>query len=398
MKLITTTPASLSKVAKRSSYIFVALVVLTAAIVSTQLLQPASADQYDEKIKALQADMSRYQEEADRLNNEATTLANALAQLSNEKSALQAQIDVSQAQYDQLTIQIAETEAEIKNNQDALGTTLADLYVDDEISTIEMLASSQSIGDFLNKQEYRNSVKDELSSTIKKVKTLKEQLTTQKEEVTQVLAEQTAAKESLTAKETEQSNLLAQTQNDESNYQSLIADSQTQIAAAKAAQAELAARASSSGGYTVVGSGTLSDYTALWAPNSCTMGGPGGWYSYGGADGDGGDGHGYGCRQCASYVAWRIAKETGKYYNWGNGGNFASAAIAAGYTNLGTSPQAGSIAVMHGNPGHVAWVEAVSGNQVLVSQYNWQIDGQYGMYSEMLVSSTVFDQYVKILN
>jgi surface antigen len=126
------------------------------------------------------------------------------------------------------------------------------------------------------------------------------------------------------------------------------------------------------------------------------MGGPGGWYSYGGADGNGSDGRGYGCRQCASYAAWKVAQVTGKYYRWGDGGSFASAAINAGYQNLGTSPQPGSLAVMWGSPGHVAWVEAVSGNQVLVSQYNWQINGQYGMYSEMWLSKSVFDQYVKI--
>jgi surface antigen len=53
---------------------------------------------------------------------------------------------------------------------------------------------------------------------------------------------------------------------------------------------------------------------------------------------------------------------------------------------------------MWGNPGHVAWVEAVDGNKVLVSQYNWQIDGQYGMYSKMWLNKGVFDQYVKITN
>lgn len=401
MKLRTTTPASLTryarKNAKRVSYLFVALIVAVAMVAGTQL-QPVAADQYDEKIKALQADMSRYQAEADRLNAESNTLSNALAQITNEKNALQAQINVNQAQHDKLVGQIADTQKQIQENQDALGSTLADLYVGDDVSPVEMLASSQNIGDFLDKQEYRNSVKDELGSTIKKVKTLKEQLTTQQEEVAKVLASQKQSRDELAAKESEQSALLAKTQNDESSYQGMIKDSAAQIAAAKAAQAEMAARANSSGGYSVVGSGSLSEYTSLWAPNSCSMGGPGGWYSYGGADGEGGDGRGYGCRQCASYAAWRVAKETGKYYQWGNGGNFANAAIAAGYKNLGSSPQPGSIAVMWGNPGHVAWVEQVSGSQVLVSQYNWQINGQYGMYSEMWLSKSVFDQYVKITN
>jgi peptidoglycan hydrolase CwlO-like protein len=394
MKLRTTTPVSHSRFVKWGIALAVIIVVAISAL---YIARPTSADQYDDRIRALQADMSRYQAEANRLNAQAATLANALAQITNEKNALQSQIDLSQSKHDKLVVEIASTEKQIKDNQDGLGSTIADLYVDAEVSPIEMLASSENITDFLNKQEYRNTVRDQLSATIKRVKELKAELSKKKIEVEKVLAEQKAARDDLAAKESEQAGLLANTQNSEAKYQGMIRDSAKQIAAAKAAQAALAARANSSGGYTLVNSGSLGAYTSLWAPNDCWMGGPGGWYSYGGADGNGGDGRGYGCRQCASYAAWKVATVTGKYYNWGNGGDFAGNAVSAGYQNLGGSPQPGSIAVMWGNPGHVAWVEGVSGNQILVSQYNWQINGQYGMYSEMWLDKSVFDQYVKII-
>lgn len=403
MKLRPTTPASLSKYAKyakRSALLVLALVLVGSGVGYLQS-RPASADQYEAKIRALQADMARYQAEADRLNSESVTLANALAQITNEKNALQAQVDVSQAQHDKLVIDIAETEKQIKDNQDALGSTLADLYVDDGISPIEMLASSQNIGDFLDKQEYRNAVKDELGSTIKKVRTLKATLTSQKEEVSKVLATQKAARDAMVAKESQQADLLARTKNDESNYQGMIKDGAAQIAEARAAQAALRARSNSTGGYTLVSTGSLGAYGSKWNDVTCPMGGYiGGIYvayaSTKGYDGNGGDGYGYGCRQCASYAAWKVATVTGKYYKWGNGGDFARNAIAAGYQNLGRSPEPGSLAVMWGNPGHVAWVEAVSGNQVLVSQYNYDYGAGYGMYSEMWLSTNFFDQYVKI--
>jgi peptidoglycan hydrolase CwlO-like protein len=401
MNLRTTTPVSKSLTLKWGAALVAVIIVVTASFIWVN--RPVSADQYDDKIRALQADMTRFQAESNRLNAEATTLANALAQITNEKNALQAQVNLSQNQYDQLVIKIADTEKQIADNQDALGSTLASLYVDDDISPIEMLASSKDISEFLNKQEFRNSIKKELSSTINRVKDLKTQLTDQKAEVETVLSKQKAARDDLQAKEGEQATLLAQTQNDESKYQGMIAGSQKEIANAKALQAALRARANSNGGYTLVNSGSLGAYASLWSPKSCSMGGPGGWYSYGGADGNGGDGRGYGCRQCASYVAWRVAKETGVYYKWGNGGDFANGALSVKdsqgnriYQNLGSNPQPGSLAVMWGDPGHVAWVEAVDGNQVFVSQYNWEINGQYGMYSEMWLSKNVFDQYVKI--
>lgn len=408
MKLRTTTPVSIIRLSRRahnrvprSKKVFrlvgASLIALAMVIGSFPLInKPASADQYDDKIAQLTRDMQKYQSQASSLNAQASTLQNAIAQITNEKNALQSQIDLNQAQHDKLVIQISDTEKQIKENQDALGKTIADLYIDDGTSPIELLASSTNIGDFLNKQEYRSSVKTQLNDTIKKVKTLKTQLDSQKADLDKVIAEQKSARDDLAAKEAEQNKLLAQTQSDEANYQSLIKSNAGQIAAAKAAQAALAARANSTGGYSVVGAGRLPAYEAMWGPSGCSMGGSGGWESYGGADGNGGDGHGYGCRQCASYAAWKVKQVTGNYYKWGNGGDFADNAIAAGYRNLGSSPQPGSLAVMWGNPGHVAWVEEVSGSQVRVTQYNWLSGGQYGMYTNMWVSKNVFDQYVKI--
>jgi surface antigen len=393
MKLRSTTPVSsfsLRRVTK-SFIIFGISVLLIVGTIS--FVKPAAADQYDDQIAALTADMAKYQAEANRLNGQAATLANAVAQLSNEKNALQSQINLNQTQSDQLIVKITDTTKQIGDNQDALGKTIADLYIDDGTSPIELLASSSNISDFLNKQEYRSSVKTQLNATIVKVKTLKVQLDAQKVDLDKVLTEQKNARSSLVTKENEQQSLLNQTQNDESNYQGLIKNSSAAIDSAKAAQAALYARQNSTGGYQLVDAGSLGAYG--WNNSSCPMSG---YLSTGGTDGNGSDGRGYGCRQCASYVAWRVAKETGVYYQWGNGGNFASAAINAGYKNLGSSPQPGSIAVLLGNPGHVAWVEGVSpdGSHVTVSQYNYNYGAGWGMYSEMVLSSSFFDQYVKI--
>lgn len=395
MKLRATTPASLKKqTIQKIVPIFVVIMMVLASFPIFN--QPASADEYDDRINALTQDMARYQAEADRLNGESATLGTALAKLVNEKRALQSQIDLNQTQYDQLVVKIGETEVKIKQNQDALGATIADLYVDDEISPIEMLASSQNIGDFLNKQEYRNAVKDQLSVTIKTVKELKVQLGEQKAAVEVVLNQQKSARDSLVAKEAEQQRLLAVTRSNEAEYQRLVQNSAAQIAEAKATQALLRARIQGTGGYRLVDSGSLSDYP--WNDGNCAMWG---YLSTGGADGNGGDGYGYGCRQCASYAAWRIAKETGVYYKWGDAKDFTQNAINAGYEYLGKNPQPGSIAIMDPakagqSYGHIAWVEAVNGNSILVSQYNYDYGQGYGMYSKMTLSADAFDHFVKI--
>lgn len=370
------------------------------AIGSFPVVKPAAADQYDDKIAALTQDMAKYQNEANRLNGEAASLQNTLAQIANEKNALQSQIDLNQAQSDKLTIDIATTEKEIKDNQDALGKTIADLYIDGTTSPIELLASSTNIGDFLNKQEYRSSIKTELNSTIVKVKSLKTQLDKQKTDLDTVLAEQKVARDSLVAKENEQASLLAQTQSNEANYQSLIQSSAQQIAVARATQAALNAKSNQTGGYQTYGVGLNLDYVTdtrfgVWNNANCPM-----VYTYMssmGSNGNGGDNRGYGCRQCASYVAWKINQEKGYWPSWGNASNFGSKGTAS-------APRAGTVAVMYdGGPGHVAWVETdpytstsgpLKGQTVIkVSQYNFNYGQGYGMYSVMELSVNFFDTY-----
>ena len=176
----------------------IVLAVITMAFIAPlQSVQKVFADQYDDKINALQQDINKYQAQAALLNSQAATLSSALAQLANEKATLQAQIDLNQTQYDQLVKQIAETEKTIKDNQDALGTTIANLYVDQKISPLEMLASSKNISDYLDKQEYRNSVRDELTSTIKDIKDLKSKLDKQKTDVEAVLNQQKNSRDAL---------------------------------------------------------------------------------------------------------------------------------------------------------------------------------------------------------
>lgn len=384
------------KILKKSVLISVAVVFV--GIVSVAYFSQnntAHADQYDEQIKALEAQNAVYSQQLAALSQQALTLSGALAELGAQTAVLQNQISISQAKYDKLVIQIAETELKLEQSKLALGQTLADMYIDDNITPIEMIASSRNISEYLDKQEYRNAIKDSLSSKITEIDKLKTALQTDKEAVEKVLNDQKTQRDELARRQSEQASLLAETRGQEGAYQSLIGTNQAKIAEARATQALINARINSSGGARLVDSGLLTSYP--WNSSNCPMVS---YYSTGGSNGNGGDGYGYGCRQCTSYVAWRIAKEIGVYYSWGDAYTFTSRSVAAGFKKGPAS--SGSIAVMDpgtaGNShGHVAWVEAVSGNQVLISQYNYNYGAGYGMYSKMWLSVDAFDHYVKII-
>jgi len=387
MKLCSTTPVSLTLTTR---VLIAVSVVVMAFAVPIQIAGRVSADDYSERIKALEEDISRYDSQAAQLAQEADSLQREVNRLSNEKATIQAQVDISQAKYDQLSADIVTNEKKLADNKEVLGNVIADIYVDGKVSPIEMLASSGNIGDFLNKQEYRASARDQLNGTIDEIKTLKTTLEKQKVEVENVLNDQKNQREALAAKESEQQSLLNETKGSEDAYRSLSSQSaaqKDQLQRQQQAAIEAALRAAGGGSKAVAGDPNKGGYPANLANSDYynPVVDPWGMYS----------------RQCVSYTAWKVYQKNGYMPYWGGRGNanqWPGNARAAGIT-VSSIPRAGSVGVlMAGAYGHVVWVERVNGDGTIdISQYNYFNAGGagWGNYSEMRgVSPNAYDAYI----
>ena len=361
--------------------------------------QRTFADPYDDQIRAIQQQIDQYQNQASELSKQGDTLQNQLDILSNQKASIQAQLDESQAKYNQLVAQIAETEKNIELNRQALGNTIADMYVSGSISPLEMLASADSITDYVDQQTARDSVSDALQEKIDEIKSLKKQLEQQKLDVERVLVDQKNARDALAAKEAEQAALVAQTRNEEASYRQLSAEKQAEKAKVQEAQqaAIQAAMQRAGGGGSLnisAGDGSMGGYP--WA-GGCTV--DANAWSWGGAAGNGEDPLGYGCRQCVSYTAWKMYQKTGyapRY--WGNANMWPASARAAGFS-VGYTPRANSLGVISaGAYGHIVYIESydASTGMARISQFNYFNAGGpgWGHYSEMTVPAGTYDTFI----
>ncbi|MNY07985.1 N-acetylmuramoyl-L-alanine amidase [compost metagenome] len=328
----------------------------------------ARADKYSDQIEAIEREVQGYDSEASKLAAQSDSLQKALGLLQNQASTIQAQIDLSQAKYDQLIVKIAETEQKIKDNQDGLGEVLANLYVDEDISPLEMLASSSNISEYLDKQEYRNSIRDSLTRKIGEIKQLKTDLDNQKVDVKRVLDDQQSQRAALVAKQREQQTLLNQTKNDENAYRSLSADKNSQIEKLREEQRRANAPAFGGGGIPAPSSGN-GGYPAVWA-NAAQDSLVDNWGLYN--------------RECVSYVAWKVAS-TGRYVPHFNGSGNANQwpSTLSGVIPQGSTPRQGSALITMAGPyGHVRYVESVnSDGSITVSDYNLGVDGLYRYYT-----------------
>ncbi len=392
MKLRTTTPASTPFMAK---LLLVVSVILMAFAVPIQLANSVYARDFNGEISAMQQEISQYQAEAARLGGEAQTLQTTLARLAAEKAGIQAQLDLSQATYDKLVVDIANTEKKIKDNQDALGETIANLYVDDKITPLEMIASSKNVSDYLDKQEYRNSVRDQLTSTITEIKALKIKLDAQKKEVEQVLAQQKAQKDILVAKENEQQDVLNKTQGQESAYQQLSAQKSADMAAVQEQQRAAIAALTNNGRNTSGSAGSFQFRNFSGNQGSCGGGYPSSWCNM---PLDAGiDSWALYTRECVSYTAWAASARFGKKVTSFMGQGFAyqwpDTALSMG-ANVDNSPEVGSVAITPISSftplGHAMIVEEVYGDGwIRVSQYNFAGTGEYSTM-DLKVSSAVY--------
>lgn len=378
MKRRSTTPV-LKRVMTKTT--LVSLALLFAVSSSLTVYNQVSADRWDDQINGLRAQADQYQAQANELKAKGDTLQNKLDSINAEKSALESNIAANKQKQEKLLADIEANKVKLQQNQDVLGDMLASLYVDGKISSLELLASSQNIGDFVDKQEYRTSVRDSLSRTIGDVKKLKAQLENDKKEVEKILADLGRQNDQLATIQAEQQSLVNQTRGQEDAYQQLVANSKSQMQSIAAQQqAYYASLVSKGGGNSgVVGS---FQYWGWGGNRGCTGGYP---YCAGPLD--------YGVdkwnlynRECVSYVAWALEAKFGKKVNpfRGDGNAYqwpSSAARWSGAYRV-SSPQPGDVVVLPASGafapvGHVMIVESVSGSDMFVSQYNFYGTGQY---------------------
>ena len=377
MKLRSTTPVSMPF---STRVILVAIATIFAITIPIQMSETVKADPYDDQIGALQREIDAFNAQARQLNAKAQSLQAELSRLDAERSALQKELDLSQVKFDKLTAEIKANEQKISDNKEVLGETIADLYVDNKISPLEMLASSKNIGDYVDKQANRTAVRDTLSQTIEDIKALKQKNEQDKKAVEAVLDIQKAQKESLVAKEQQQSDLIAQTKGEEAAYNALVASNQQKLQSVSAQQAAYYRSIVGNGGG---GSGVVGAFNySNWSGNR----GCGGGYPYCAPQDTQVDPWGLYNRECVSYVAWALEQRFGKYVanfnGQGNAMDWPSSAPRFSGAYRVSSPQPGDAVILPASGsfapiGHAMIVESVSGNTMHVSQFNFYGTGEY---------------------
>jgi surface antigen len=345
-----------------------------AVIVVSAMISPVMnvrADQFDEQIKALEKLKSQNESEAAELGGRAVKKETEIEKLQNQIAGIQAQIEVNQKRQDVLNKQIEAAQKRLEDQKDLLSANIRSMYIEGDISPLEMLASSKNLGDFVDQQEYRDRIKENITNTLDEIEVLKKQLDDQRKEIVRIIEEKKSQKGALSEKRSEADSKLAALNQSKASFDSKVKAQSTKIAGLRAQQ--LAANQTALGGNVVAGDPSHGGYPSIWsnAPQDSLV-----------------DSWGMYNRECVSYTAWKVFQSGRDMPYWGGHGNanqWPGSAQASGIS-VSSTPKVGDVAIsMSGYYGHAMYVESVSGGQIYVSQYNYQVQGEY---SEMWVSAS----------
>ncbi|MDQ3065305.1 MAG: CHAP domain-containing protein [bacterium] len=354
--------------------------VLMIAVSTLAGVRYVEAQSLQDQINDLTRKNNQTEDQVEDLKLEAASYQDAINQLQARINAYQLEINKREAQSKKIQKQIAEKEAELKKQKLLLGKNIKAMYLEGDITTIEMLATSKSLTEYFDKQQYRSVVKDKIKDTLDKVTVLKAELQTKKAEVEKIIKQQEQLRTATNIQRGEQARLLNMNKSQQAAFSSQMKSNQKKINELKRQQAIENARLFGGNGGQLGGGGYPWGYARCIHDNSLE-----GWcYNYDwGVNGNPWNWStgGYGYRNCTDWVAYRVRVAGGNVPGGlGNAKLWDDRAPGYGFT-VSSTPRVGAGAVSNnGYYGHVMYVEAVNGDgSIVVSDYNRAGTGKYDM-------------------
>lgn len=284
------------------------------------------------------------------------TLASAYADIDANLSSLNQEAASLNVQTAEVTAKIAQLEAEraalepqIEQKKVALLQSIRDSYTSGEKSTLEVIASNDTMSAVLNTEQYRAKIAEQSQRAAKELSETKQQLTVKIEESNKkkegLMALQGQLNEKIATAEAQaeaRRQLAIATQNKEEEYQKLAADEAQKEALAMAELATSSPAPTAS---------TVAPRAAASRPATASFSGPSGQnpFPWG---------------QCTYY----IASQRGGW-QYGNAGTWQPNS---------STPGIGKIMIMRPGfggaraAGHVGIVVGINGNQIQLRHMNWK--------------------------
>ncbi len=339
------------------------------------------ADTYQNQINALSNANSNAESSINSLQIQAGSYQQTIANYQSQINAIQNSIYINQAKLATDQQEIAADNAKIALNKSYLASDLKTMYIQGSMSTIEELATSQSLSSFVNKQEDDIKIQNSLNSLLASINALQQQTVANETQITLLMKLEQSQSDQIASDQSQVNQLLAMNQQQQNSYNAQIASNNSQIATLVAEQiaanrklvgtGKVDYSGTCGGTYPATAQGPYGPWGCNYAHSSDYV--PGCTYQ---------DSWGMCNRECVSYTAWMVYKNYGiDVTGFGNANQWPARAESIGFP-VSATPRVGTVAIYmggYGDPyGHAMWVKSInSDGTITVDQYNLYYDGVF---------------------
>lgn len=343
----------------------------------------ATLDDLTNQKNQISSDISSLQDAAENKEAEAKTLTRQISSIEQDIKSTESQLNeteskISQAQtkIEQLSKDLIQKDTELKEQKSKLNKAIIEIYRSSAKSDMQMLLGGSYLSQEDNESKYLEIIQIQVKSIFEKISQLKTSIEQQKSDeekekanLDELKNRQVGYKQSAEYQKNTKDKMLNMTVAQQEEYLAKVEKLKKDLSKVSAEiYAKRKAMVSGSGEVST-GGGSGYPYTASDAIDP--------WFFY--------------TRQCTSYAAWYWNVAMGK--SWtntrpgsGSAYNWAALASDQGYS-VSSTPRVGAI-ISWGKSsvmpyGHVAIVEAVNGNLIDVSEYNYVAPYTFGYRSNV---------------
>lgn len=191
-----------------------------------------------DRLKAIEAEIAKFEAELKTVGAEKATLNKAIAQLETERKKVTAEISRTEnliastdLEINKLALEISRTENDIVQTQAVIADIIRAEYRLSGETMVELLLSHEHLSDFWDALQAQTAIRETMSNKVTELSLYqsilsgkKDDSVTKRGELSSLKEEYADRSEVLTNNKAEQSELLVATQNEEANYQKLLAD------------------------------------------------------------------------------------------------------------------------------------------------------------------------------
>lgn len=205
------------------------------ALTASQLQQ--QKDYYAAQAAAAKKKAEQKSQEAAYVKTQISSLSSQIDQTQSALTSTLAQAAATQAKIDELNIQIKEQENNLAIEKEKMGKVVSSIYMEGESGLLEAMIGSNNVSEIVDKQQYYDSIKQQVQNSMEKIDSMKAELSKQKDDqniqlgtLTELKTNQTAQKKSLETNQIYKARLLTDTTNAIVDLKQQEKDAQAKIA------------------------------------------------------------------------------------------------------------------------------------------------------------------------